>query len=64
MNSSARKKALELTIVHADTPTLLRNLELNEIDAQVEIYNRLTDRLVSAGGGVCCGYINLRAFLY
>jgi aspartate racemase len=46
---ASRKKALELTIVHADTPTLLHNLECNDVDAQVEIYNRLTDRLVSAG---------------
>ena len=46
---SRRQKALELTIVHADTPTLLRNLECNDVDAQVAIYNRLTDRLASAG---------------
>ena len=46
---AGRKKALELTIVHADTPTLLHNLECNDIDAQVEIYSRLTDRLVSVG---------------
>lgn len=46
---AARKMALELTIVHADTPTLLHNLECNEIDDQVDIYNRLTDRLVAAG---------------
>jgi len=46
---AVRSRALELTIVHADAPTLLHNLECNEIDAQVEIYNRLTDRLVSAG---------------
>jgi len=44
-----RKTALELTIVHADTPTLLHNLECNDVNAQVEIYNRLTDRLASAG---------------
>jgi aspartate racemase len=46
---SSRQKALELTIVHADTPTLLHNLECNDVDTQVEIYNRLTDRLESAG---------------
>lgn len=46
---SNRKHALELTIVHADPPTLLHNLECNNVDAQVEIYSRLTDRLVSAG---------------
>ena len=44
-----RKRALELTIVHADTPTLLNNLENNDVDAQVAIYNRLTSRLASAG---------------
>ncbi|MEH6593019.1 MAG: aspartate/glutamate racemase family protein [Halioglobus sp.] len=46
---SSRKKALELTIVHADTPTLLQNLEYNDVAAQVKIYKRLTQRLVSAG---------------
>ena len=46
----ARRQApLELTIVHADTPTLLRNLETNDVDSQVEIYQRLTNRLASAG---------------
>ena len=44
-----RHEALELTIVHADTPTLLDNLERNDIDAQIAIYSRLTDRLASAG---------------
>jgi len=46
---ASRKTPLELTVVHADTPTLLHNLECNDVDAQVEIYKRLTDRLVSAG---------------
>lgn len=46
---ASRKKTLELTTVHADTPTLLHNLECNDVDAQVKIYKRLTDRLVSAG---------------
>ena len=46
---ASRKTALEMTIVHADTPTLLRNLECNDVDAQVKIYDRLTDRLASAG---------------
>lgn len=46
---ASREKTLELSIVHADTPTLLRNLECNDVGAQVEIYNRLTDRLVCAG---------------
>ena len=44
-----RQRALDLTIVHADTPTLLGNLERNDIAAQVAIYSRLTDRLASAG---------------
>ena len=46
---ASRETALEMTIVHADAPTLLHNLECDNVDAQVEIYNRLTDRLVSAG---------------
>lgn len=46
---ASREKALELTIVHADTATLLHNLECNDVDAQVEIYNRLTGKLASAG---------------
>lgn len=43
--------ALELTIVHADTPTLLRNLGSNAVADQVAIYTRLTARLVAAGAG-------------
>jgi len=43
--------ALELTIVHADTPTLLNNLATNNVEAQVAIYTRLTNRLVAAGAG-------------
>jgi aspartate racemase len=46
----ARKNAaLELTIAHADTPTLLTNLARNDAAAQTVIYSRLTKRLVSAG---------------
>jgi len=48
---ASRKVALELTIVHADTPTLLKNLSANDIGAQVAIYARLTNRLVAAGAG-------------
>ncbi len=44
-----RQSALELTIVHADTPTLLANLMANDSSAQVAIYNRLAQRLVAAG---------------
>src|SRR5215470_1240100 len=46
---SSRKATLELTIVHADTPTLLSNLTSNDAAAQVAIYMRLTNRLVAAG---------------
>jgi len=40
---------LELTIVHADSPTLLSNLAADDHVAQIAIYKRLTDRLVRAG---------------
>ena len=43
------KTALDLTIVHADTPTLLGNLMANRVEDQVSIYMRLTKRLVEAG---------------
>ena len=46
---AARKAALDLTIVHTDTPTLLANLAANDSAAQVAIYTRLTNRLVAAG---------------
>src|SRR5215472_1818985 len=46
----ARKNAaLELTIAHADTATLLKNLATNDAAAQTAIYRRLTERLISAG---------------
>src|SRR5215467_12825671 len=48
---AANNSALELTIVHADTPTLLAHLASNDARAQVAIYKRLTDRLVAAGAG-------------
>jgi aspartate racemase len=48
---AGRKAPLELTIVHADTPTLLKNLSGNDLEAQVAIYTRLTNRLVAAGAG-------------
>ena len=44
-----RNVPLDLTIVHADTPTLLKNLAINAVEAQVEIYQRLTLRLAAAG---------------
>lgn len=46
---AGRKAPLELTIAHADTPTLLGNLARNDAAAQVAIYMRLTNRLVAAG---------------
>src|SRR5579862_8280344 len=49
---ASRKAALELTIVHADAPTLLGNLASNEVASQVAIYMRLTNCLASAGPGV------------
>ena len=45
------KRELELTIVHADTPTLLANLMSDDKAAQCAIYGRLSDRLVDAGAG-------------
>lgn len=44
-----KKAALELTIVHADTPTLLGNLASKDADSQVAIYMKLTNRLAAAG---------------
>jgi len=55
----ARKNAtLELTIVHADTPTLLNNLARNDAVAQTAIYTRLANRLVSAGAE-CVGVTSI-----
>ena len=45
------KLPLDLTIVHADTPTLLGHLASNDVGAQVAIYMRLTERLAAAGAG-------------
>ncbi len=49
---AGRNARLELTIVHADAPTLVRNLASNDAAAQTAIYMRLTNRLVS-GGAKC-----------
>ena len=50
ISTFARKKAaLELTIVHADAPTLLRNLAAHDAATQVAIYMKLTNRLKAAG---------------
>jgi len=42
-------KDLELTMAHADTPTLLRHQTEGNVQAQVDIYRRLTDRMQRAG---------------
>jgi len=46
---AAQNVDLEMTIVHADTPTLLRNLMADDKNAQVRIYDELTRRLANAG---------------
>jgi aspartate racemase len=46
---AGKKAALELTIVHADTPTLLGNLASNAAATQVAIFMKLTNRLAAAG---------------
>jgi aspartate racemase len=46
---ASKKAALDLTIVHADAPTLLGNLASNDAATQVPIYMKLTDRLAAAG---------------
>ena len=46
---ASKKAALELTIVHADTPTLLQHLASNDAASQVAIYMKLTNRLAAAG---------------
>jgi aspartate racemase len=59
ISTFARMNAtLELTIVHADTPTLLSNLARNDAAAQTAIYSRLTNRLVSAGAE-CVGVTSI-----
>jgi aspartate racemase len=44
-----RKTPLELTIAHADTPTLLNNLASNDRAGQAAIFTRLAKRLAQAG---------------
>ncbi|MBR0849633.1 aspartate/glutamate racemase family protein [Bradyrhizobium diazoefficiens] len=46
---ASRKTPLELTIAHADTPTLLKNLASNDQAGQAAIFARLTKRLAVAG---------------
>ena len=48
---ATRELPLELTIAHADAPTLLRNLGRNDQAAQAQIFTRLTKQLASAGAG-------------
>lgn len=45
----ALKAELQMTIVHADAPTLLRNFEAGQQAPQAEIFVRLTERLQAAG---------------
>ena len=49
--SEKNNTPLDMTIAHADAPTLIENLANNDVDAQVNIYQRLTDRLQAAGAG-------------
>jgi aspartate racemase len=46
---AAAKAPLEMTTVHADTPTLLANLACGQRAEQAEIFGRLAGRLVVAG---------------
>lgn len=47
--AAEKGRDLDLTIVHADAPTLLANLTSGDGAAQCGIYLRLTERLKSAG---------------
>ena len=49
---SSENIELDMTIVHADTPTLVKNLMSDNKDAQILIYEHLTERLKNAGA-VC-----------
>ncbi len=50
ISAAARAGAdLELTMAHADTPTLLHNQAAGDSRAQVDIYLRLTEKLRRAG---------------
>ena len=46
---ASEEKNLDMTIVHADAPTLTKNLMDDNKDGQVAIYNDLTLRLKKAG---------------
>ena len=43
------ERPFDMTVVHADAPTLLGNMAAGAVDAQAEIFARLTHRLKSAG---------------
>jgi aspartate racemase len=45
-------KDLDLSMAHADSPTLLKNLADNDVGSQVAIYTRLAHRLRAAGAQV------------
>ncbi len=47
--AAQKNRALDLTIVHADAPTLLAHLAADDQTAQCAIYDRLTERLARAG---------------
>ena len=47
--AAARGVDLDLTIAHADSPTLLANMAAGDQDAQCQIFERLSSRLKAAG---------------
>lgn len=49
---AAAGKTMELTIVHADTNTLLKNLEIGAAETQTEIFLGFVERLQAAGADV------------
>jgi len=49
---AAAGKTMDLTIVHADTPTLLNNLALGAAKTQAEIFLGFVERLQAAGADV------------
>ena len=61
---AAQNVDLEMTIVHADTPTLLRNLMADDKNAQVRIYDELTRRLANAGATCVAYHLHWWPFLY
>ena len=57
ISTFARKAAtLELTIVHADTPTLLNNLARNDAAAQTAIYTASPIALLRQGPNVSASH--------